>query len=96
MRGMDFDTTRRDARIFRAGRPQLHLTGDGHDPLIPERIRRRVRCLRGRRIDDHLNEAGSISYIKEDEATVVTPTVNPAGKAHDLTRLGRREFSAIM
>ena len=93
---MDFDATGHDARIFRSGRPQLHLTADGDNPLIPQRIRRRVRCLRGRRIDDHLHEAGSISYIKEDEAAVVATSMNPAGKTHDLTRLGRREFSAIM
>ena len=93
---MDFDATGRNARILCAGRPQLHLAADGHNPLIPQRIRGLVCSSRGRRVDDHLHEAGSISHIKKDEPTVVTPTVNPTGKTHDLTRVRRREFSAIM
>ena len=96
MRGMDFDTTCHDARIFRAGRPQLHLAADCHNPLIAQRISRLVRSLRGGWIDDHLHQPGSISHIEEYQPAMVAATMNPAGKTHDLTRVRRREFSTIM
>ena len=93
---MDFDATGRNARILRAGRPQLHLAADCHNPLIAQRVSGLISRLGGGWIDDHLHQPGSISHIEEYQPAMVAATMNPAGKTHDLTRVRRREFSTIM
>jgi len=66
-------------RLIRAGH---HFTGDADHVFGTQGVTELVRSPGLIRVEDELDQAGPVAQVDEDQATVVTTAVDPAGKAH--------------
>ena len=79
--------------VLRGSHPDLAVDAQHpFEPCLPSGLV----CL-GRfvRVDDHLEDAGVVAQVDEDETAMVAPAVDPAERSRSLPRVGGARRAAI-
>src|SRR5262249_20679529 len=93
----DFDFTRRNLRVIRAGWTRADLAGDTNDTFAAESRGLFEEVFRQiRRIENSLGAALAVADINKNQAAQVAAGVDPTGKGNNLADMRRPQFVAMM
>ena len=87
--GDDLDGAGGQVRVLVAGRPRGHRPRDQDAVLVAERVRVLLP-------EHHLDHAGGVAEVDEDDAAVVAPAGDPAGERHRRAGVARAEAAGVM
>ena len=76
-------------RVLVARRAAGHLAGDLHAELVAQRVRVLL-------AEHHLDHAGGVAQVDEDDAAVVAPAGHPPGERHRRAGVARAQAAGVM
>ena len=90
-----FEVAGRHRFVFTSRRPLAHMALHLDDPFLAEVFRGPGGIGGQLRIEDHLNHAGAIPQIQEDDSAVVPASTDPSGKSDLGIRVCETQVTAV-